>query len=68
MFIEIRIPRQDRERSCISMLVISILPPSTILTFDLEIVPTVCYVSCFSFDDTSIGGIMTRERHWLCND
>jgi hypothetical protein len=37
LFIEVPVPRQDSERSCICVLGVSILPLSTILTFILEL-------------------------------
>jgi len=41
------VPSQESERSC--MLGVSILPLSTILTFDFRIVPTVWYFFVFHF-------------------
>ena len=45
---ELLVPRQDSERSCICVLEVSILPLSTILIFDFGIVPRVWYF-CISF-------------------
>ena len=44
--IEVPVPSQESEHSCISVLELSIVPLSTILIFDFEIVPTVW---CFLF-------------------
>ena len=43
--------KPESERSCICVLMVSILPLSTILIFDFEIVPTVWYYSCFFLSD-----------------
>ena len=43
LFIEMPVPCKECERSCIGVLQISILPLSTILIFNFEIVPTVWY-------------------------
>jgi len=40
LFIEVPVPSQKNERSCICVLGISIFPFSTILTFDFGINPT----------------------------
>jgi len=46
----VSVPSKESERSCINVLVVSILPLSTILKFDFGIDPTVWYF-CFAFDD-----------------
>ena len=43
LFFEMPVPSQECERPCILMLWVSILPHSTILLIDFEIVPTVCH-------------------------
>ena len=43
LFIEVPVPRQESDQSCICVLGVSIVPVSTILIFDFEIVPTVWY-------------------------
>ena len=53
-FIEVPVPRQECEQSCICTLWVSILPLSTILLLDFGTVPTVWYY-CFS-------------RFWNCTD
>ena len=47
LFIEVPVPSQKSERSCICALVVSILPLSTILIFDFEIVPMARYFSFY---------------------
>ena len=42
-FIEVPVPSQETEQSCICVLRVSIFPLSTILIFDFWIVPTVWY-------------------------
>ena len=48
-FIEVHVPSKESGRSCICMLGISILHLSTILIFDVEIVPTVWHFLVFRF-------------------
>jgi hypothetical protein len=48
LFIEVTVPSKENEQSCICVLGVSILSPSTFLRFDLGIVPTVWYF-LFSF-------------------
>jgi hypothetical protein len=48
LFIEVTVPSKENEQSCICVLGVSILSPSTFLRFDLGIVPTVWYL-CPSF-------------------
>jgi len=43
LFIEVPVPSQESERSCICVLGVSILPLSTILVLYFETVPTVWY-------------------------
>ena len=47
LFIEVPIPRQESDRSCICVLVISIFPLSTILIFYFGIVVTACFLFHF---------------------
>jgi hypothetical protein len=47
--IEVPVPSQSSKRSCICLLVVSIVPLSIILIFDFGIVPTVCYLLFFDF-------------------
>ena len=49
LVIEVPVPSQENKQPCICMLGVSIVPLSTILIFDIGIVPTVWYF-CFSFD------------------
>ena len=42
-FIEVPVPNQGSERSCICVLGVSILHLSTILTFNFEIIPSVVF-------------------------
>jgi hypothetical protein len=46
----VSLPSKESERSCTYVLVVSILPLSTIFMFDFGIDPTVWYF-CFAFDD-----------------
>ena len=43
LFIEVPVPSQENERSCIFVSRLSILPPSTIFLFDFRNVPTVVF-------------------------
>jgi hypothetical protein len=47
LFIEMPVPSQKSERSCICVLGLSILPLSTFLIFDFGSVPTVWYFFVF---------------------
>jgi hypothetical protein len=47
LFIEMPVPSQKSERSCICVLGLSILPLSTFLIFDFGSVPTVWYFLFF---------------------
>jgi len=49
LFIEVTVPSQESEWSCICVLVVSILPLSTILILHFGTVPIVWYFFCFSF-------------------
>jgi hypothetical protein len=53
-FIEVPVPSQESERSCIYVLGISILLLSTIFLLDIETVPTVWYIvmSCLRYLQT----------------
>jgi len=51
LFIKVPVPSQESERSCICVLGISMLPPSTILIFHFGIVTTMWY---FKTKNTSI--------------
>ena len=49
LLIEVPVPTQESESSCICVLDVSILPLSMIFLLDFVIVLTVCYFCCFSF-------------------
>ena len=49
LFIEVLVPRQESERSCICVLVISIFPLCTILIFYFGIVVTACFLFHFIY-------------------
>ena len=47
--LQVSVPRQETERSCICVLEVSMLPLSTILILDFRIVLTACYILFFIF-------------------
>jgi len=49
MNLDLPVPSQESEWSCICVSGVSILPLSTILTFDFGVVPTVWYFCVFQF-------------------
>jgi len=60
LFIEVPVPSQESERSCICVLGVSILPLSTILLLDFRTVPTVLYFLLF---------ILSRQEYiWWSKD
>ena len=47
LFIEVPVPSQESERSCVCVLELAMLPLSTFSSFDLGIVPAVLYFLFF---------------------
>ena len=55
LFIEVPVPSQQSEWSCICVLGVAILPLSKKILLEIENVPTVCYfLLCFSFHSYSL--------------
>jgi hypothetical protein len=65
LFIEVSVPSQISQRSCICVLEVSILPLSTILIFDFGIVPTVWYL-LVSFYHIGVFGWYKFSGYYLC--
>ena len=54
LFIEVSVPSQESELSCVCVLGVSILPLSTIFLFDFGTVPTMWFCFVFNFIGTPI--------------
>ena len=66
LFIEVSVPRQKCELSCICLLGVSPLPLSTILIFDFEIVSTAWIGNQTILGVTPIYNVKTKQDFIVC--